>query len=207
MKALFDKTFWIALAILAFICWAGSVCYGQQNWFVEPAASYVIPSNSGIKYHGLSGTVDYSNGYAAGLNAGRYVGPFKLYASYNYTSFRAKSLTLQTPFGAVSQADTDLYHAHAVGLFIKYNHRCGVLGLIPTVTLGGGESFGASASPFFELGFGVGRSVCGTDVILDISRRYLFGSQLFGRKSDGSYSIEVEEPNQTLITLSIGKRF
>lgn len=90
---------------------ASVLAYGS-NYFVEPSAAFVMPSDSGLSYHGMNGTVQYKDGYSVGLNAGRYYGPFKLYVSYDYTNWRAKIMNLQTPLGELNQSVTDLYQQH-----------------------------------------------------------------------------------------------
>ena len=134
-----------ALLVLGMLCEA----FGADSWFVEPSASLVFPSSSHVLYHGYSGSVDYRTGYAQGLQLGRNLGSFKLYIEYQHENYHARSLTLATPYGQVSQADSDNQDQHTVTINADYSHGL-AMGLEGYVGLGAGAAFDSTTSPVIE---------------------------------------------------------
>lgn len=191
-----------SLAVLVFITQAFA-----GEWFVQPTVALVAPSSSLIVYRGMHGKVDYKDGSSFGLQAGRNVGAFRLYVSYDYTSFRAKEVTLQTPYGEVSQKDNDLYRAHAVLANIAWEPRLPLSRLNGILMAGAGQSFNGSRNFAYQLGAGIGRQYGDWEAKIIFSKRVVEGEQKYGHKSDGSYSIVVQEPSQSRLTISLGRSF
>lgn len=189
---------------------AASLClylgaHAANDWFIQPEGGLVIPSPSGIVYHGMSGHVEYRDGYSAGLSAGRYVGSFKLYLSYDYTSFKAKGATLQTPLGQVTQGDSDLYHVHTVLLNANYTLPVSRR-LTAFFGAGAGESFDSATNAVFEIRSGLSYRIHGLDISTAYGYRITQGQIKEGLKSDGSYSIMIDEPAQQRITVALSHR-
>lgn len=177
---------------------ASVLAYGS-NYFVEPTGAFVMPSDSGLSYHGMNGTVQYKDGYSVGLNAGRYYGPFKLYLSYSYTQFYAKEINFQTPIGRQSTADTDLYHSHALMFNCQYNF---LRWKKTDFFIAGGLGFGfdGNTSAIFEGSAGISQRLDGFNLSVAYSYRLIQGQIIQG-------STKIDEPNQSRIMLSIGRRF
>ena len=195
-----------ALLVLGMLCEA----FGANDWFVSPSAGLVFPNSSVITYHSMSGRVDYKTGYAQGLQFGRNIGQFKLYVEYTHSSFKARDLTLQTPYGQVSQADSDNQDQHTVTINADYSHVL-AMGLAGYVGLGAGAAFDSTTSPVIEGRCGLSHTFGGRAspfrIAIEYGYRWTDGSQKFGHKTDGSYSIVVDRPDQQMLTISIGKNF
>lgn len=177
-----------------------------SKWFIEPFTGIVEPSNTGLLYHGMNGRVKYDNGYTVGFNTGRYIGPFKLYASYDYTSFRSKEATINTPLGETSKADTSLYHPFTVLVNADYITRLPI-GWDGLAGVGVGGSFDGATQSVFEARFGLTKQWKAWAVSVLYSIRDTQGQQKLGLKSDGSYSCIVNEPTQQRILICISKHF
>ena len=181
-----------------------------DSWFLAPTTGLVFPSSSHVLYHGYSGSVDYRTGYAQGLQFGRNIGQFKLYVEYTHSSFKARDLTLQTPYGQVSQADSDNQDQHTVTINADYSHVL-AMGLAGYVGLGAGAAFDSTTSPVIEGRCGLSHTFGGRAspfrIAIEYGYRWTDGSQKFGHKTDGSYSIVVDRPDQQLLTLCISKQF
>lgn len=177
-----------------------SISYGG-SFFVEPTAALVIPSNSGATYHNMDGHVSYNNGEAFGVNAGRYFGPhFKLYASYTYTEFRAKEITLQTPIGIMSQTDNDLYHSHTTLVNCDYRFYEWE-GIQAIAGAGIGANFDQEVSPVYEghirLEKRLGKWICSLGYSYRITQGQIRVSN----------TTNIQEPNTSQITFAVSHRF
>ena len=195
-----------ALLVLGMLCEA----FGANDWFVAPTAGLVFPSSSHVLYHGMNGNVDFKTGYAQGLQFGRNLGNFKLYIEYQHENYHARSLTLATPYGQVSQADSDNQDQHTLTINADYSHSL-AMGLAGYFGLGAGAAFDSTTSPVIEGRCGLSHTLGGRTspfrIALEYGYRWTDGSQKFGLKHDGSYSIVLQEPDQQMITFSIGKKF
>ena len=178
-----------------------------DSWFLAPSAALVFPSSSGIVYHGYSGSVNYRTGYAQGLQFGRNIGQFKLYVEYQHENFKARDITLNTPFGKVSQADSDNQDQHFISANCDYLFPKLAGGFRPMGGLGFGASFDETVTPNVEARVGLEKSFGQWDFNISYAYRFAQGSQRFGHKSNGSSSIVVERPDQQMLTISIGKNF
>ena len=191
---------------LALFLLAASTAFAG-DWFISPTAGLVFPSSSAIVYHSMVGRVDYRTGYSQGLQFGRNVGNFELYLSYDHASFKARDITLQTPYGQVSQSDSDNQDQHTVLWNISYSPNVSFYGIRPIVLAGAGATIDEATSLSYQFGAGATRKLAGFDITINYAYRFAQGSQRFGHKTDGSYSIVVQEPDQQMLTLSIGKNF
>ena len=200
MNTMRDFLFWLTIGFIGMMALSVvATVHAEESWFIEPTGSIVWPSNSAITYHSMSGTVFYRSGYSVGLDAGRYFGPFKLYASYTYTSFNAKSVTLQTPYGPISQSDSDLDHYHSVLLNADYVWPI-VGGWKVLVGGGAGYGFDSTSSPVIEAHGGVGKDFKWASVYLLCTYRKTYGAITEGH-------ISVERPDEWKPTLILEKRF
>ena len=191
-----------ALLVLGMLCEA----FGANDWFVSPSAGLVFPNSSVITYHSMSGRVDYKTGYAQGLQFGRNIGQFKLYVEYTHSSFKARDLTLQTPYGQASQSDSDNSDSSSILIGATYGKEF-YKGYKLLAGAACGETFDNSTSFFFEPRIGVSKKFYGLDLSLMYAYRFAQGQERFGLKSNGTYSIVVDRPDQKMLTLSIGKNF
>ena len=177
-----------------------------DSWFLAPTTGLVFPSSSHVLYHGYSGSVDYRTGYAQGLQFGRNMGSFKLYIEYQHENYHARSLTLATPYGQASQSDSDNSDSSSILIGATYGKEF-YKGYKLLAGAACGETFDNSTSFFFEPRIGVSKKFYGLDLSLMYAYRFAQGQERFGLKSNGTYSIVVDRPDQKMLTLSIGKNF
>lgn len=165
--------------------------------FITPTASYVHPIDSSATVYGMPATVKYSDGQSFGIGAGRTFGRFNLYANYDYTSFKAKEICVQTPYGLQTQGLSDDYNAHTVLACADYtspiSKKIALVG-----GLGVGYSFSEQNSIVYQVLLGVQRSVGASDVSLGVSYRVTPKAIHLAHK-------DIEQPSQ--IRLTLGWRF
>lgn len=211
-----------------------ATCAYAGDWFIAPTTSLVIPEKSNTVYHGFSGQTGYNDGYAVGLNLGYDFGNsatdmlrsgrsvaisnarfpegikksgFRLYGSYDYSEYRSKQTTLLTPYGEITQGNGDLFKEHTVMFNADYEFQKLIFGLHPYVGGGAGASFNSTTAAVGEIRCGLEKNICGLDFTAGYSRRWVDGQERWGHKADGSYSITLDAPNLSLITLAISKRW
>lgn len=184
-----------SLAILL----ATSTMFADSPWFIQPTISQIFPLNSGGVYHGMPMTINYKNGYAAGLDAGRYFGAFKLYMSGEYYSFRARQATVQTPFGLLTRADNDLLHGWAVLANADYT-RSLLWGFKAFAGGGAGVSWDGATCPVFDARTGLSKSLGLWSLSAAYGYRWTQGTIYMGH-------ISIDEPRQERLTFALIRTF
>ena len=189
----------LQLLIAAILLTASAMFAESSDWFISPTYGAVFPSSSGITYHGMSGTVNYKDGYSVGLNAGRYFGNFKTYISYDYTSFQDMGFTLQTPYGKMFESDNSNYNGQTIMANADYLFQL-PLGWNGYVGVGGGQTFDGGDNTTLEARCGLSHK---------FSSWSLFGgySYWITQGSITSGHVSVEEPRQERLTLKLERSF
>lgn len=190
------KTTLLASLVLATILLLGSSIAQASPWFVEPNISYVTPRDSNATYWGMPARVEYSNGQSFGLNAGRTFGSLKTYLSYDQTSFKAKQIGVQTPYGEQIQSLEEEYVSHSIGANARYTAKNGLF-----ADIGIGRSFSDYSSWYYGCGAGISRNTArNTKLCLLVSYRITPQDIELKHKN-------IEQPDQVRWTLSFNKQF
>ena len=174
--------------------------FASSPWFLEPTASEVFPLNGGITYHGMQGIVNYRDGYSVGFDVGRYFGPWKLYASYDYTSFQDRGFTLQTPGGPIYQGDHSNYNGQTLMANADYVLPQILFGITPSFGAGVGRAFDGGDNAAFEGRLCLRKCFAGFTLSASFASRFTQGSITSGH-------VSINEPRQERLTLKLERIF
>ena len=177
-----------------------SMAYAAGDWFLEPSVGDMFPLNGGINYHGTSGMVNYKDGYTTGIGMGRYLGNFKIYATYDYTSYQDRGFTLQTPYGKVYQSDNSNYNGQTVMANADFSPKISSFGITSIMGIGMGQTFDGGNNSVFELRAGIEKRLYEWNVSFLYAERFTQGSITEGH-------VSVEEPRQERIEFKLSKSF
>lgn len=177
---------------------AATSCFAS-SWFVEPTAGLVFPKDSKATYYGMDATVKYDNGQAFGINAGRTFGNFKTYLSYDHTSFTAREIAVQTPYGLQKQSLSDDYEGHTICVNGDFTARMGRWAGV-CASIGSGYTFSEYSSQVYSAGISIRKRLKVADVSLGTTYRVTPKDIQLKHKT-------ISQPDQIHYTLSVSKQF